>query len=1084
MERLSSGYPQQWMGPFIHHLASIFLLVTMFPLYLNGQWSADPTVNTALCTDAANHFLPRTVSDGSCGTIIAWLDSRNGNTDIYAQRIDAIGVPQWTNNGVAVCTSTSSQTNLKMIGDGSGGAILMWEESERGSTRIIVQKITSAGIVQWAAGGVTICTSAGDQGNPELVGDGAGGAIITWNDDRSGTSDIYVQRIDASSVVQWSNDGIVICDATGSQDNPKIVGDQAGGAIITWADARSGGYDIYAQKIDPSGAVQWPADGVAICNATTDQTSPRIVMDGAGGAVIAWLDHRNSSSVGIYAQHVLPWGVAEWAANGVVVLENGGGPTDLQMVSDGTGGAIIGWQMFHLKILWICAQRVNSSGIVQWAANGTAIVQVDERDILSYSLLEHGIGGAIIAYTCESLPLFTGKMATYAMRLNASGFKTFRSIATATGSKQPPQLNSDGSGGAIIIWSENRTGISFNLYAQNIDASMHLGYPPSNIDVRDIPNDQGGHVSLLWDHSYLDALPIAAISGYEIYRGVSASKADAAFAVLPENTFLVKKAAGSSGAGVSMTKGDGVAPGASINWEFVADVAANKLEHYSTAVSTPSDSGPQGSSQYYYMVRAYHSSTIFWDSQPDSGSSVDNLPPAEVGTLSAAMLPNATVTIHWPANTHDPDVGRYVVYRSRMSAFTPDVTTQLATSIDTTFIDTAPPSALTVYYRVAAQDVHGNIGAPSPEAAVPMAVTRTYSIPANWNIVSVPLTVTNRSKSVLFPTAISDAYAYQCIYVTCNPLVNGTGYWLNFPSRQSVSMTGAQRTRDTLELTTGWNMIGSLSSPVSIGSIEEIPSGIVTSLYFGCPGSGYEIASSIEPMAGYWVKVRQDGRLVLASGLAKQTTEDPKAALGKLNRLIISDALGREQTLYYAAESKVDPARYELPPLPGNGCFDARFETENMVAIGAEDVGVHLTGAEYPLTIRWQNIAPASAALIVDGKETPMQRDGSIKVTALRNGLQLRLNGSNLPTEFGLDQNYPNPFNPSTVIRYALPAAVHVTLEVYNTVGARVAVLVDGTQEAGYKSAEFNAAGLSSGVYFYRLRAGTFIETKKLIVVH
>ncbi|MGA9363425.1 MAG: T9SS type A sorting domain-containing protein [Bacteroidota bacterium] len=88
-----------------------------------------------------------------------------------------------------------------------------------------------------------------------------------------------------------------------------------------------------------------------------------------------------------------------------------------------------------------------------------------------------------------------------------------------------------------------------------------------------------------------------------------------------------------------------------------------------------------------------------------------------------------------------------------------------------------------------------------------------------------------------------------------------------------------------------------------------------------------------------------------------------------------------------------------------------------------------------------------------------------------------------LPHEFSLAQNYPNPFNPSTTIRYALPAALHVTLKVYNTLGQEVAALVDEFQEAGYKSAEFNAGSLASGVYFYRVTAGSFVDTKKLLIL-
>jgi hypothetical protein len=97
--------------------------------------------------------------------------------------------------------------------------------------------------------------------------------------------------------------------------------------------------------------------------------------------------------------------------------------------------------------------------------------------------------------------------------------------------------------------------------------------------------------------------------------------------------------------------------------------------------------------------------------------------------------------------------------------------------------------------------------------------------------------------------------------------------------------------------------------------------------------------------------------------------------------------------------------------------------------------------------------------------------------------------GNNLSPvkEFSLLQNYPNPFNPSTRIQYSLEKAVKVSLKIYNVLGNEVATLVNGRQEAGSYTVLFNTnkqvAGLSSGVYFYRLAAGSFVSTKKLILL-
>ena len=88
-----------------------------------------------------------------------------------------------------------------------------------------------------------------------------------------------------------------------------------------------------------------------------------------------------------------------------------------------------------------------------------------------------------------------------------------------------------------------------------------------------------------------------------------------------------------------------------------------------------------------------------------------------------------------------------------------------------------------------------------------------------------------------------------------------------------------------------------------------------------------------------------------------------------------------------------------------------------------------------------------------------------------------------LPTAYALEQNYPNPFNPSTQIQFALPNASHVRLEIYNGLGERMARLVDETRQAGYHSEQFDATGLASGLYLYRLQAGDFVDTKKLLLL-
>jgi hypothetical protein len=110
--------------------------------------------------------------------------------------------------------------------------------------------------------------------------------------------------------------------------------------------------------------------------------------------------------------------------------------------------------------------------------------------------------------------------------------------------------------------------------------------------------------------------------------------------------------------------------------------------------------------------------------------------------------------------------------------------------------------------------------------------------------------------------------------------------------------------------------------------------------------------------------------------------------------------------------------------------------------------------------------------------------DGAVHFTdCVTIGHGALLAAKTVPEQIALDQNYPNPFNPATAIRYALPYKANVTLTLFNTLGQEVATIVRGEQEAGYHEVRYDGSALSSGVYFYTLRAGEFVQTRKLLLL-
>jgi hypothetical protein len=338
------------------------------------EWTAN---GVALCTAAGEQAYPKIVPDGAGGAIVTWHDFRGSGADIYAQRISAAGAVLWTANGVALCTATGEQSYPTIASDGAGGAVVTWYDY-RSSTNydIYVQRISAAGAVLWTANGTALCTATGNQQSPTISSDGVGAAIVTWFDYRGGmAADIYAQRISAAGTVGWTANGVALCTAAGEQAYPKIVPDGAGGAIVAWMDERSGTYDVYAQRISTAGAVLWTANGAALRTVTAAAHTPSIVSDGAGGAIVIWSDFRNGTGDS-YAQRISSSGVGQWTANGVALCTAFGSHGSAVIASDNAGGAVAAWYDVRSGAYDIYAQRVD-----RWGYLGAEPAIVSARDV-------------------------------------------------------------------------------------------------------------------------------------------------------------------------------------------------------------------------------------------------------------------------------------------------------------------------------------------------------------------------------------------------------------------------------------------------------------------------------------------------------------------------------------------------------------------------------------------------------------------------------------------------------------------------------------------------------------------------------
>lgn len=156
----------------------------------------------------------------------------------------------------------------------------------------------------------------------------------------------------------------------------------------------------------------------------------------------------------------------------------------------------------------------------------------------------------------------------------------------------------------------------------------------------------------------------------------------------------------------------------------------------------------------------------------------------------------------------------------------------------------------------------------------------SYSMNSHWNLVSVPLIVPDYRKMRIFPTANSAAFLYgNTGYEVEDTLVNGAGYWLKFNHAQQVPINGIPVDKQVIQVHQGWNLIGSIGSPISAVSIISEPPGLVTSRFFTYDSS-YVTVNVLQPGKGHWVKVNQDGALALISPNSSAQTMSGETGAG------------------------------------------------------------------------------------------------------------------------------------------------------------------------------------------------------------
>ena len=479
-------------------------------------WSNDPTVNNLIYGDDATQWYPSIISDDDGGAVIVWINGGAPIDDpgLYAQRVAGDGTLLWPADAVRLMLPWSDHS---VTTDGAGGTIVSGTFYTAGC--VMSQRVNASGDVLWGTEGIEVRVGAGFPSWVDSASDGESGAIIVWCEHLGGGHlTVVSQRVDASGARVWAPEGVYVGGALwgdisgNSGAGLRVVSDGAGGAIIVWIDDALD--SVCAQRVSGSGELLWGAGGVeiggmAVSSDSGDGLVLEVVGDGASGAVLCWISWRDGGS--LYAQHVDAAGSALWAPDGVQI--SGSGEADCYscplLVSDGAGGAIAAWTDRRLGgVEETRIQRVGASGDLLWDAGG---VLVCRQFAWTFDLVTDGDGGAILAWSEDRVLDFYD---IYAQRVDALGDLRWGAngavVCAAPFSEWDPRLATDGAGGAIVTWRDWRSG-NWDIYAQLVDKSGRLGHPSLGTGaiiggVRDLESDNAFAQS---PDSSLDDVPIA-----------------------------------------------------------------------------------------------------------------------------------------------------------------------------------------------------------------------------------------------------------------------------------------------------------------------------------------------------------------------------------------------------------------------------------------------------------------------------------------------------------------------------------------------------------------------------------------------
>jgi hypothetical protein len=479
----------------------LLLLAVCFVNTANAQWHSDSVTSTAVCTAAGNQQGPKICTDGADGAIIVWEDYRSASTwDIYAQHLNAKGVPQWGTNGVAVCVTGYNQRYPVIAEDDSGGVYVVWEDDRTATNGIDLygQHVRADGTLAYISTGARVCADSSnspnarrDQNTVNMCHDGFGNAFVVWEDNRATATatrpDLYMNKLTPTTVA-WGKTGKAIITQNTQQLRPRLCDDGSGGCFLAWQNNVAVPQSIWGTRIDANGTVLWGSgttlQGNEIYRAATYTNLSRNVSVSRDGQefLLAWEETTTNSGQEIRANRIKMDSTKLWYTPADVTWGYVGDQTwPVAFSDDSVGGSP--FDNAGLLVVYqstfadpdISFTRVLPNGADLRPPVGTNPISVCNqlRGQNNFSAVKCGDGAVMVAWTDARKGV--GDSSVYIQRVDRSMRRAFPTIGTSSTWGLPISVNANyqakqvvlapRSNGAIAAWVDTRNG-TYDIYAQ------------------------------------------------------------------------------------------------------------------------------------------------------------------------------------------------------------------------------------------------------------------------------------------------------------------------------------------------------------------------------------------------------------------------------------------------------------------------------------------------------------------------------------------------------------------------------------------------------------------------------------------